>query len=312
MKTGILKWGAFILLGACFEPGKAVNGNDEDGDGEPEGSSEPSFEGTEEGEGQGSGETDPQPDGAGQEPDPDNGNGSTDGNNGSNGSNGSTGGTLTPDVMLFVFQNGYIDGDVASVSFASGDPSSSGSLGILLYDSIAEDYCAIDWVFDESTTGPDVEYDDGVLLDAFSGSDIEVWYGFVVLSVPETRGSCGDLHSDWLPTLDAFLVDRPGFGYGQLGPDIQISMESDHYYEDWNATSEYIFGAVASTTVFSEGERIYLPVNQGFAYPVDEQGMTQYSPSEFGMFQGIEIPLDNVPFADGFYTGQYYFGIALH
>ena len=66
------------------------------------------------------------------------------------------------------------------------------------------------WIgyFDETTVAPDAAYADGYVTNGFYGTDVEVWYGFLILSRPTTRESCENLTSDWLLTLDQIKADR--------------------------------------------------------------------------------------------------------
>lgn len=219
------------------------------------------------------------------------------------------GGSLNPDILLFTFQNGYVGEDVASATFYSTGTSLVGTFSLILYDSVTSDYCAIDWIFDETTVAPDADYADGLITDAFYGLEMEVWYGHVVLSQPTTRESCDGLTSDWLVTLDEIKADRPGFGYGPLEENLMMSLQSDGYYP-WETVSDTVFSAIPSMTVFSEGERSYFPVNVGFAYQLDSSGVTEYDPNNQDLPQGSELSLTNLP-SDAFYFGGYYYGISL-
>ncbi len=241
--------------------------------------------------------------------------GGTDGGD-SGSSEGSTGdtdqstGTLNPDALLFYFHNAYIDSELSTVTLATGEET-DGLFRIILYDTISGDYCSVDWMTDASNTAPDTEYDDGLVPDWFNGVDMEGWYGFVALSSPTTSGSCDALTTDARSILDALMIDRPGFGYGTLTPDLQQSMEYEQYYTDWNSIQDSVFTGIASTTAFSDGERAYFPINQGLAYPIDENGVTTFDPNNHDLPQGTELAVTDLP-ADGFYVGQYYFGLSLH
>lgn len=246
-----------------------------------------------------------------------NGNGS-DGGSGDGGANDgswddssgdNTGGTLNPDILLFTFQNGYADEAVSNATFYSTGDSLVGTFSLILYDSMTSDYCAVDWIFDETTVAPDANYDDGLVTDAFYGLEMDVWYGYVVLSQPTTRESCAALTSDWLVTLDEIKADRPGFGYGPLEENLTMSLQSDGYYP-WDTVSDTVFSAIPSMTVFNEGERSYFPVNIGFAYQLDANGVTEYDPNGQELPQGSELSLSNLP-GDAFYIGGYYYGISL-
>lgn len=241
----------------------------------------------------------------------DNGGGSDGGSNDGSWDDSSdgTGGTLNPDILLFTFQNGYAADDVASATFYSTGESLVGTFSLILYDSMTSDYCAVDWIFDETTVAPDSNYADGFVTDAFYGLEMDVWYGYVVLSQPTTRESCDALTSDWLVTLDEIKADRPGFGYGPLEENLMMSLQSDGYYP-WDTVSDTIFSAIPSMTVFNEGERSYFPVNIGFAYQLDSNGVTEYDPNGHELPQGSELSLSNLP-GDAFYIGGYYYGISL-
>ena len=239
--------------------------------------------------------------------------GGSDGNgsDGGGGSDGSVGtGTLNPDILLFSFENGYVDEDVNPVTFDATGEGRSGFFRVILYDTLAEDYCSVDWIFDETTTAPDAEYADGFVFDVYTGLDMEVWYGFVVLSPPETSGSCVDLTADWTDVLNSIMIDRPGFGYGPLTPDLTMSMESEGYV-DWNEISDYVFTGIPSLTALTDGERAYFPVNQGYAHAVDENGVTLYDSDSEEFIQGTELTTEEIPSADAYYVGDYYFGIGL-
>ena len=227
-------------------------------------------------------------------------------------SNEDTGGTdsgsLTPDSLLFSFMNGYKDGQLTSVMFPGSSSAFGGSFSVILYDSSAQDFCAVDWVFDASTTLPDPEYSDGFVPDGFGGADHEGWYGFTVQSTPNTRGSCESLTQEWQDSLDAILLDEPGFGYGPLTADLEASMVSEHP-AGWSAVEDYVFAGIASLTVFSPGTRSYFAVNQGFAYGMDSSGVTTYDPNDTNIPQGTEVAIAN-GLPNGFHTGGYYFGLS--
>ena len=218
-------------------------------------------------------------------------------------------GTLNPDLLLFSFRNGYSNGTVDGVTYESTGEDLVGVFSLILFDSTIEDYCIVDWVFDETTIAPDADYADGYVTDGFYGTDVEVWYGFLVLSQPTTRESCDSLTSDWLLTLDQIKADRPGFGYGPLTDDLMVSMETEGYVP-WDSISDIVFTGIPSMTAFGDEGRMYFPVNQGFAYPLDADGVTAFDPNSQDVPQGTELSVTGVP-NDGFYVGNYYFGISL-
>ena len=180
-------------------------------------------------------------------------------------------GYLNPDILLFTFRNGYADGGVTSVTVDSTGTNLVGSFSLILFDSMNDDYCVVDWTFDETTLAPDAAYSDGYVTNGFYGTDVEVWYGYLILSRPTTRESCDSLTPDWLLTLDQIKADRPGFGYGPLTEDLMTSMETEGYVP-WDLLSDIVFTGIPSMTVFGDGERMYFPVNQGFAYQLDSDG----------------------------------------
>ena len=55
-----------------------------------------------------------------------------------------------------------------------------GAFRLILFDSTVEDYCVVNWVFDDTTVAPDTDYADGYVTDGFYGADLEVWFGYVV------------------------------------------------------------------------------------------------------------------------------------
>ena len=217
--------------------------------------------------------------------------------------------TISPDSLLFSFMNGYVGNDVAPVMFAGATEAFSGSFSLILFDSNANDYCAVDWMFDADTTEADADFADGKVKDGFGGSDLDGWYGFTVSSTPETRGNCDALDADWASSLPAIMADQPGFGYGPLTADLQASMETQHP-AGWENVSGSVFAGIASMTVFSQdGSRSYFATNQGFAYTITE-GVPAWDPSNSDMPQGTEIAIADVPYAEGFYIGDYYFGLS--
>ena len=219
------------------------------------------------------------------------------------------GGDLNPDILLFSFQHGYANGGVTTMTYDSTGADIYGAFRLILFDSTVEDYCVVNWVFDDTTVAPDTDYADGYVTDGFYGADLEVWFGYVVLAQPQTQGSCDSLTTDWLTTLDEIKADRPGFGYGPLTEDLTTSMETEGYVP-WNDVSDIVFTGIPSMTVFSEGERAYFPVNQAFAFSLDEDGVTTYDPNNHNLPQGSELSSSDLP-GDGFYMSQYYFGISL-
>ena len=304
MKYSLLPLG--LLYTACID----VPSTDKDTDPIEEPSSEPAGEPSDStGGSSGSSEGSDGSDGSGSDStDGDGwGDGSSDGSG--DGDSDSAGGTLNPDVLLFSFQNGYSGGSVTSVNFGSEDSEFTGTFSLYLYDTMQEDFCAVDWIFDSSTVAPDPDYADGFVLDGFQETDIEVWYGFLVLAPPQTRESCDNLTSDWLSTLDQIKADRPGFGYGPLIQNLAEAVES-YYPAEWDAISETAFTSIPSMTVFSDGSRMYFPTNVGYAYAVDSNGTTTFDPNSQEFPQGSEINLSELP-GDAFYVGNYFFGIGI-
>lgn len=255
---------------------------------------------------------------------------STDGSSGSDGSGGNSDGNsdggswgdggstdeevddgyINPDFLLFQFQHGQINGEVSSMIMPTGDTRPA-HFTVVLFDSTLEEYCSVDWEFDENTVAPDPDYADGFVFDAFSGADLEVWNGFVVLSTPQASDGCEYLTSAWDDTLSALMIERPGFGYGPLTEDLSMSMQEGHY-ADWSSVEDFVFAGIASMTVFSDtGERMYFPINQGFAYPVDDAGVTSYDPESYDVPQGTELSLSDLPAETAHYVGNYYFGLSL-
>lgn len=217
--------------------------------------------------------------------------------------------TITPDSVLFSFMNGYVANDVAPVMFAGSTEPFSGTFTVILFDSAASDYCAVDWTFDADSTEADEDYSDGLVPDGFGGADLAGWYGFIISSTPETRGSCDSLSADWASQLDAIKADQPGFGYGDLTSDLQGSMETEHP-AGWENVSGFVFTGIASMTSFSQdGARSYFGVNQGYAYSITDD-VPAWDPANTDLPQGTEMPIEEVPFAEGFYFGDYYFGIS--
>ncbi len=300
-KSSVLTIGMLGLLSACIERTEG----DKDLSTLEEPSSEPAGEPSD-------GEN---TDGSGW----DSGSGGSDGSGGTDGSGdrdgNSTGeevddGYINPDFLLFQFQHGQIDGAVSSTIMPTGDTRPA-HFTVVLFDSTIEEYCSVDWEFDEGTVAPDPDYADGFVFDAFSGADLEVWNGFVVLSTPQASTGCEYLTSAWDDTLSALMIERPGFGYGPLTEDLYLSMQEGHYV-DWSSVEEYVFAGIASLTIFSEtGERGYFPINQGFAYPVDDTGMTSYDPESYDLPQGTELNLSDLPADTAHYVGNYYFGLSL-
>jgi hypothetical protein len=216
---------------------------------------------------------------------------------------------ITPDSLLFSFMNGYAANDISPVMFAGASEAMSGSFTLILFDSAASDFCAVDWIFDIDSSDVDEDYADGMVPNGFTGPDLEGWYGFIVTSTPETRGSCDALSADWAASLDGILADQPGFGYGPLTADLQASMEAEHP-AGWDNVSGSIFTGIASMTAFSQdGARSYFGVNQGFAYTV-ENDVPAWDPSITDMPQGTEMAIADVPYAEGFYFADYYFGLS--
>jgi hypothetical protein len=218
--------------------------------------------------------------------------------------------TITPSSLLFNFMNGYVGNDISPVMFAGATEAFSGSFTLVLYDADAGDSCAVDWIFDVDSSDVDAEYADGMIPDGFGGADFEGWYGFTVSSTPETRGSCDALSADWAQSLDAILADQPGFGYGPLTADLQASMEAEHP-AGWDNVGGSVFTGIASMSVFSQdGSRSYFPVNQAYAYTIGEGDVPAWDPSVQEVPQGTEMAIADVPYAEGFYFGDIYFGLS--
>lgn len=218
-------------------------------------------------------------------------------------------GYLNPDILLFSFRHGYVDGGVNSLTVDSTGVDLVGSFSLILFDSMNDDYCVVDWTFDETTVAPDPAYADGYVVDGFYGTDVEAWYGYLILSRPTTREACTNLTSEWLVTLEQIKADRPGFGYGPLTEDLMTSMETEGYVA-WDLLSGIVFTGIPSMTVFGDGSRAYFPVNQGFAYQLNADGSTSFDSNNQDVPQGPELSVGDLP-SDGFYVGNYYFGISL-
>ena len=86
-------------------------------------------------------------------------------------------------------------------------------------------------------------------------------------------------------------------------------METEGYVS-WDLLSDIVFTGIPSMTVFGDGDRMYFPVNQGFAYQLDADASTSFDPNNQDMPQGTELSVSTLP-GDGFYVGHYYFGISL-
>ena len=61
-------------------------------------------------------------------------------------------------------------------------------------------------------------------------------------------------------------------------------------------------------TVFSQDGSSF-PVNQAFAYTI-ENDVPAWDPSVQDLPQGTEMAIADVPYAEGFYYGDYYFGLS--
>ena len=76
-------------------------------------------------------------------------------------------GYLNPDILLFTFRHGYVNGGVNSLTVDSTGVDLVGSFSLILFDSMNDDYCVVDWTFDETTVAPDPAYSDGYVVDGF-------------------------------------------------------------------------------------------------------------------------------------------------
>jgi hypothetical protein len=217
--------------------------------------------------------------------------------------------TLQPDYLLYSLSNAYEGNDISSVIVPGATDAMSGTFSAILYDSALGDFCAVDWEFDATTSDVDPEFADGVVDDSFNeGETLEAWYGFIITSTPTTRGSCDSLDAGYEQTFAGIQAEQPGFGYGPLSPDLEAGMNPDHP-SGWDAVAPYVFtGFITTTTLNTDGSRSYMAINQGFAYEITD-GTTVWDPSNGTYPQGNEMSVDDVPYAEGWYVSDVYFGL---
>ena len=182
-----------------------------------------------------------------------------------------------------------------------------GAFRLILFDSTVEDYCVVNWVFDETTVAPDTDYADGYVTDGFYGADLEVWFGYVVLAQPQTQGSCDSLTTDWLTTLDQIKADRPGFGY--TIDRRSYNLNGDRGLCSGRMCQIFTHWYTIDDCVLRRGTSL-LPCQPSLCLFMDENGVTTYDPNSSDIPQGTEISLGELP-GDGFYMSQYYYGISL-
>lgn len=232
---------------------------------------------------------------------PDNGNR---GDSTDNGNSEQTGSILNPEFIIYTFSHGYEDGSIVEVTIE--DEVRTGKFSAILYDTIAEDYCSVDWSFDSSSVVVDDNMTSGSVED-INGYQSTTWFGFLITSQPQTSGNC-NLNDNGQYFKDLLLQDEPGFGYGPLTESL-TSYLVDGHYGDWESLEDYVFTGFVSSMIFDHGNRIYLDINTAYAYPI-ENGTTTWLPSH-DIPQGTEIPHSELP-SDGFYRSRYFFAIPLH
>ena len=94
-----------------------------------------------------------------------------------------------------------------------------------------------------------------------------------------------------------------------------VSAMSDRFQEsigevsfDWANAGGSVFTGIVSMTVFSQdGSRSYFPVNQAFAYTITDN-VSHLTLQTLRHLKVLKCIAD-VPYAEGFYFGDYYFGL---
>jgi hypothetical protein len=211
--------------------------------------------------------------------------------------------TLDPDYLFFTWSNGFIGNTVADMTFEAAPDYTGNTFSAILYNSQIGDFCAVDWTFNADSVTVDAEYEDGAIPDG-DGGEIEGWYGFIITSTPESRGSCDNLGSGQ-QFFDAFMADQPGFGYGPLTSDLEGSMETEHP-QGWENVSPVVFSGI----VYSQVLGGYAAINESYAYEVVD-GVPAWDPAVQELPQGTEMAIEDVPFAEGFYYSNLYFAFGL-
>ena len=211
---------------------------------------------------------------------------------------------LNPEFIIYTFSHGYGNGNITEVTI--GDETRTGKFSAILYDTIAEEYCSVDWLFDSSSVVIDENMTSNSVED-INGYQSTTWFGFLITSQPQTNGNC-NLNENGLYFKDLLLQDEPGFGYGPLTDNLK-SYLIDGHYGDWESIENYVFTGFVSSMIFDHGNRVYLDINTAYAYPT-ENGSTVWLPSH-DTPQGTEIPYSNLP-SNGFYVSRYFFAIPLY
>ena len=171
---------------------------------------------------------------------------------------------LNPDFIIYQFKSSYENNQLSTVIIE--EETISGTFSAILYDTNQEDYCSIDWIFDNSTVEPDTDMNSGSVYSF--GLPVETWFGFIIHSTPELRGNCSGMNGNAQEILEMLMTDVPGFGYGPLTENLEHGLIDSHG-SLWNDTQNYVFTGFISSYLYSEhGEREYLDINQAYAYPV--------------------------------------------
>ena len=211
---------------------------------------------------------------------------------------------LNPEFIIYTFSHGYENGAITEITVE--DEIRIGKFSAILYDTIAEDYCSVDWSFDTSSVIVDENMTSSSVED-INGYQSTTWFGFLITSQPQTNGNC-NLNDNGQYFKDLLLQDEPGFGYGPLTESLTSYLMDDHY-GDCDSIEDNVFTGFVSSMIFDHGNRIYLDINTAYAYPI-ENGTTTWLPSH-DTPQGTEIPHSELP-SDGFYRSRYFFAIPLH
>jgi hypothetical protein len=156
----------------------------------------------------------------------------------------------------------------------------------------------LEWEVTADTTEANADFDSGSLTDGFGGDALETWYGFTVTSTPtvnvNTQAVCDNMNQFGQDIMSLLMSATPSFGYGPqagLAGDVTVGAE------------DLAFAGIVGLP-FGEGAAAsYFGLNESFAYEIVD-GATSWDPGTSTYPQGSEIPVADVPFAEGFYIGN--------
>lgn len=200
------------------------------------------------------------------------------------------------DAAAGLFYHGYQGNDIVdTVVPGLGEEATIGSFSIFLMNSVDQNACILDWEVTADTTEANADFTSGSVADGFGGDDLETWYGFTVTSAPTVRADsqsvCDNMDDFGNQLYDLFMNEAPAFGYGpqsSLGGAVSAGSE------------DTAFAGILGLPFGEGGANSYFGLSQAYAYEITD-GATNWDPTSSDYPQSTEIPVVDVPFAEGYY-----------